>query len=87
VAALETWLNVTHLKRDGLRPQELTNEINEMLGEVYHTEATEEMFEQEVVVEQEVENLNQLGSNSGPSSWGVGGKQSEGGGAAPLSEW
>ena len=60
--------------------QELTEKINEALGEVYHTQPTEEMFEQKVELEQEVE-AGQEVSAWGQTSWG----DSGGGGGKP--EW
>lgn len=50
--------------------QKLTAKIEEQLGEVYHTEATEEMFEQPVTVEveDEVENKLDTGGWSG-TTW------------------
>ena len=53
--------------------QKLTLKIEQELGEVYHTEATTEMFEQPVVVEVEegVENKLDTGSSGGwsGSTW------------------
>ena len=58
----------------GANCQSVTEEINNELGEVYHTEATTEMFEQ--AVENTNEQSNENAMQTGPGSWGASGSAS-----------
>ena len=58
----------------GANCQSVTEDINNELGEVYHTEATTEMFEQ--VVENTNEQGNENTMQTGPGSWGASGSAS-----------
>ena len=49
--------------------QEITEKINEQLGKVVASEPTEEMYEQEVVVDQTLVNSESNWDGSTPSSW------------------
>jgi hypothetical protein len=53
----------------GANCQKITESINKQLGKVVHTEATEEMFEQELVVDVTVEQRLDGGWEGTPSSW------------------
>ena len=47
----------------------VTEPINEMLGKVVQTEPTEELYEQELVIDQTLTNTNSGDSWEGSSSW------------------
>ena len=53
----------------GANCQKITEEINKQLGTVVHTENTEEMFEQELVVEQTVNQEVDGGWGGTTPSW------------------
>ena len=47
----------------------VTDEINQSLGKVVDTKPTEEMYEQEIVIEQTVDVKNSNGGGSGSGGW------------------
>mmetsp|Transcript_9594 Transcript_9594/g.20753 ORF Transcript_9594/g.20753 Transcript_9594/m.20753 type:complete len:121 (-) Transcript_9594:2565-2927(-) len=53
----------------GKNCQDVTAAINKQLGNVVDVQPTEEMFEEEVVVEQTLENKEGTGGWDGASSW------------------
>ena len=62
------------LNRTGIKGSDcikLTEEVNAQLGEVISTQPTEEMFEQEITIDQTVSNVENTGNSDwdGASSW------------------
>ena len=58
---------VTGIK--GVNCNKVTEEINNALGKVVSTKPTEEMFEQEVVLDQTTQLKNKVGDWEGSSTW------------------